>query len=673
MKLFKTLTLLSFAALSFNAKTQTCLTAWETKVPITIDNSAGDELTDYQILLTLDTETPILLGQMEADGRDIRFVVDGCCDPLCYYIEEGINTASTKIWVNVPLIEAGEMQTIYAFFGNPAADPTSDPECTFAFHEGFDDDDTNFEYACGTFSDETVFDGDLNLAWPSNAMLGSNTTFDFEEIYTAEAMVNGATGNWPAIYWAKETSEKNYGLMAASGQARISLTGGGSGWCSGHNWASPLIGYGSTVGVWSFTWKATGDLFGDFPTIGTISTTDALYAKDEDLRLMIGGISSGSGGMNIDWIRVRKYAEFPPTYTIEAPVSFEPAPPIDLVDELTGCGSVNLDAGPGFDAYEWSTGGIEQTETVLVSDMYYITVTDSEGCYQLDSIDVAIGEIYSLTETIDVCMGSSYTFPDGTVAMDISGAISHTSNLSTEGFGCDSTIVSTVNVYPFSPELDLGEDITACEDSLFLDAGAGFSAYNWSDGATTQFDTITVSGTYTVEVIDDNGCTQIDEVVIEFVAIDNEVTQAGTTFTANESDATAYQWLDCLNDYSPILGEINMDFVATIDGSYAVQIVKDGCIDTSACNAIFGISVAENELANLFAIYPNPTSGALNLNFSKDLGSVVVKVMNVEGKIIQTLKSSDSQLSFMLSGADGLYFVEVVSNKGSQIIKVIKE
>lgn len=658
---------------AWNVQAQECMFDWTTKVPITIDNSAGGELTDYQIQLTLDTETPIALGEMESDGSDIRFTVDGCCDPLCYYIESGINTATTVIWVKVPEIAAAGTEEIYMFFGNPDADAASDGACTFDLWAGFDGDSTGFEYLCGSISDSTVTGGNMNLSWTSNGLIGSSETFDFNEVYTVEAMVNSTSGTWPAIYWAKSVSKKNYGLMVNATQARISLTGGGTDWCSGHNWASSLHTYGSTAGLWSFTWIATGDLVADFPSVGAITTTNSLYAKDEDLRLMIGGISSGSGSINMDWLRVRKYAETPPTFSVGIPDAFEPAGPLDLGEDFTECAEATLDAGPEFDTYDWSTGGTEQTETIEVSGTYDVTAVDDEGCVQTDEITVTIAPEYALTETVDVCNGDSYEFPDGTVEENIESTVIHTSALTTEGFGCDSIIVTTVNVYEYSPELDVETEITSCDEEVTLDAGEGFGTYDWSSGGTDQTETVDMSGLYTIVVTDDNGCEQAAEINVDLIAINDGTSLDVFTITSLEADATSYQWLDCDDDYAVIDGATGISYEATDNGNYAVEITKGECVDTSACVNINGVSIEKNVLDDLFQIYPNPTTGQINLVFAELNESVLIRVTNVEGQLVQEIENNEKLLTIELEGADGLYFVEVISNEGSKVIKVVKK
>ena len=48
--------------------------------------------------------------------------------------------------------------------------------------------------------------------------------------------------------------------------------------------------------------------------------------------------------------------------------------------------------------------------------------------------------------------------------------------------------------------VDLGEDITTCDESVTLDAGEGYDSYLWSNGETTQTIEVSESGDYSVEV-----------------------------------------------------------------------------------------------------------------------------------------------------------------------------
>jgi hypothetical protein len=102
---------------------------WKYSMPITINNS-GSALTDYQVLITVDTATPRIAGKMQASGADIRFKDSDNRTDLCYWIESGINTTSTKIWVKVPSVPNGS-KTVYMYYGNPSATSASNESMTF--------------------------------------------------------------------------------------------------------------------------------------------------------------------------------------------------------------------------------------------------------------------------------------------------------------------------------------------------------------------------------------------------------------------------------------------------------------------------------------------------------------------------------------------------------------
>jgi hypothetical protein len=114
------------------------LIGWQYRRPITINNSSNsNSLTDYQVLVTLDTQSLISAGKMKTDCGDIRFTDSDGSTLLNYWIESGCNTASTKIWVKVPSIPANSSKTIYVYYGNPSATSLSNGDATFDFFDDF--------------------------------------------------------------------------------------------------------------------------------------------------------------------------------------------------------------------------------------------------------------------------------------------------------------------------------------------------------------------------------------------------------------------------------------------------------------------------------------------------------------------------------------------------------
>lgn len=83
------------------------------------------------------------------------------------------------------------------------------------------------------------------------------------------------------------------------------------------------------------------------------------------------------------------------------------------------------------------------------------------------------------------------------------------------GSGCSSDRVAvTVDLLPL-PTVFLGNDTTiALPNTVTLDAGAGFTSYLWSTGATTQTIVVSISSTYSVSVTDANGCVGIDVISV---------------------------------------------------------------------------------------------------------------------------------------------------------------
>jgi hypothetical protein len=72
--------------------------------------------------------------------------------------------------------------------------------------------------------------------------------------------------------------------------------------------------------------------------------------------------------------------------------------------------------------------------------------------------------------------------------------------LNDEGLNFTYTVVDPFNI------VDLGADINACpaDGPWTIDAGAGFTSYNWSTGATTQTITVSEAGEYSVVVFADD-------------------------------------------------------------------------------------------------------------------------------------------------------------------------
>ncbi|MEM3524492.1 MAG: DUF2341 domain-containing protein, partial [Thermoplasmata archaeon] len=118
-------------------------TGWEYYVPIRIDNRNNPEtLWNYTLNFTLDTASLIAQGKMRADCGDLRFA-NATGVEIPHWIESGINTATTLIWLKVPQIAGSSITTIYMFYGNPNAQNIANASQTFLFYDDFESGNLN--------------------------------------------------------------------------------------------------------------------------------------------------------------------------------------------------------------------------------------------------------------------------------------------------------------------------------------------------------------------------------------------------------------------------------------------------------------------------------------------------------------------------------------------------
>lgn len=109
---------------------------WAYRKAITVSNTSS-ALTNYQVVMSVDTASLIAAGKMRGDCGDIRFVDSDGTTQLPYWIESGINTSSTRIWLKIPSIPASSNKTIYMQYGNPSVSTTSNGDAVFEFFDDF--------------------------------------------------------------------------------------------------------------------------------------------------------------------------------------------------------------------------------------------------------------------------------------------------------------------------------------------------------------------------------------------------------------------------------------------------------------------------------------------------------------------------------------------------------
>lgn len=96
-------------------------------------------------------------------------------------------------------------------------------------------------------------------------------------------------------------------------------------------------------------------------------------------------------------------------------------------------------------------------------------------------------------------------------------------------------------------------------------------------------------------------------------------------------------------------------------------------IETNDANTTFALlSNTEFELDSSVSLYPNPVKNVLNIKAKNIIKSV--SLYDVQGRLLQTEINSNNQLEFNISShSNGVYFIKIITEKGINLEKIIKD
>jgi hypothetical protein len=111
--------------------------SWAYRRPVTVANSGGTALTDYQVQISVNSSFDFT--KAKADGSDLRLTTNDGTTPIPFWIETwDASVQQAKLWAKVPSIPSGGA-TIYLYYGNLAASSASSAPNTFIFGADFED------------------------------------------------------------------------------------------------------------------------------------------------------------------------------------------------------------------------------------------------------------------------------------------------------------------------------------------------------------------------------------------------------------------------------------------------------------------------------------------------------------------------------------------------------
>lgn len=300
---------------------------------------------------------------------------------------------------------------------------------------------------------------------------------------------------------------------------------------------------------------------------------------------------------------------------------------------LTISNNTGIDVITACDAYVWMDGNTYTTSNNTAVD----TLVNAAGCDSIVTLNLTINNSNVGTDIQFAC--DSMIWIDG---------ITYTTNNNTatdtliNALGCDSIVTLNLTVGYSNAATDVR---SACDSMI------------WIDGIT--YTTNNTSATFILN--NASGCDSVVTLNLTIDTVDATVTNSDPIITANAFDAS-YQWLDCNSNYAIIAGDTSQLFIATSNGNYAVEVVMNGCKDTSDCVALVRVGVAENLLFKEVEIYPNPSQGQVNINL-ESLKEVSVTVYNSQGKVVyieDDIGGSIHQIDLNVNS--GFYTIELSAN-----------
>jgi len=193
-------------------------------------------------------------------------------------------------------------------------------------------------------------------------------------------------------------------------------------------------------------------------------------------------------------------------------------------------------------------------------------------------------------------------------------------------------------------------------------------SYDWIDGKTYSAN----NNTATFNIVDGavSGCDSLVTLDLTMRTVDFNVSVIDEIISSNATGAS-YRWLDCNNNYDVISGETAQIYSAVENGDYAVEVIQNGCTDTSECITISAVVVIENTSINNVSVFPNPNKGMVNFEIGS-LKEVTIKVFDLSGQLIYQKENICASIhQFNLNKAPGFYFIEVSSGAVKQEFKLI--
>lgn len=378
-----------------------------------------------------------------------------------------------------------------------------------------------------------------------------------------------------------------------------------------------------------------------------------------------------------------------------------------------GAIDLSVTGGAGSYSYDWDIDGLgdnDDTEdlSLLSAGNYTVLVTDGSLCSVLESVTINEPAVISasalaadiscngLTDgSIDLTVTGGtapYVYDwdnDGTGdnddMEDLSGLSATTFNVTvTDANGCPAATASATVTEPTVISIVSTITDANCDNSvdgaidITVTGGTGAYTFVWSGAQTTEDISGVMSGSYTVDVTDANGCTANSVETVGFTNTSPTVTLTLTNDVACNTESTIM-----LSGESPTggvwsgTGVTGTNFDPSVAG-VGIHTITYMFTDGNGCSnsAMDDIQVddcsgiTENE-ENLFQVYPNPSTGIFIVSSEYVNGTITIR--DAIGKVVYSNGFTTNKVSIDLTAvARGVYYITLSAEEGNMVQRIVR-
>ncbi|MBI4649041.1 MAG: T9SS type A sorting domain-containing protein [Bacteroidia bacterium] len=286
---------------------------------------------------------------------------------------------------------------------------------------------------------------------------------------------------------------------------------------------------------------------------------------------------------------------------------------ISCYGNADGAASLSISGGTSPYAIFWSDSSTVENLSNLTAGLYYVTVTDAEGCITSDSVSISEPDSLYITMAVTdiLCNGLStgevalsvfggtspyiYSWSNGDTGEDIINLPSGNYLVTvTDAHGCVVSAGATVTepdalliTYIVTPEVSNNGAI-----DITVNGGTVPYTFSWSNGESSEDINNLAQGIYTITITDGNGCTADETILVNNIVCALVLTLTSTeplcygavngeaiATISNGTEPYTYLWS---------IGDTTLGITGIAAGSYSVTVE-----DSTGCIAIDTIVIGE--------------------------------------------------------------------------------